>query len=185
MEQYNREELLHDFKSGVIKAFNVLFYLYYESLYHRCFKITRDDVAAQDVARDTLMKVWLNREKIETYAHLEALLFLNARNLSLNYLRNEKTRKEKFYDVIPDDWTISMVSNPITYNNVLQTIQDEIASMNSEDQRIADYLIFQELKPKEIAKLLDKNEQTIRNRKNEIWKKLKDALIRRDLFIWL
>ena len=184
MEQFNQDKLLHDFVSGKEKAFNVVFYDYYEPLYHRCLFIIREEVAAGDIARDALVKVWQNRDKVQNYPHLVALLFTNALNLSLNYVRNERTRIETFYDVPPEGWTSDLVSNPITYNNVLQTIHDEIAGMNSEDQLIAELLIFQQLKSKEIAELLNKNKNTMQNKTAYIFKRLKVALIGRDLPVW-
>lgn len=181
MFQFNQEELTNAFKSGDIKAFNEVFKRYYVSLYRRsCFAIVADIVIAQDVARDALIKVWVNRNKVQNYQHLRALIYLNAKNLSYNHIRNEKIRKESFYDVISDEWCGRMVSDPSAYNDILQTIKDEIAVMSKEDQQIAEYLVFQQLKPKEIAELMNKNEQTVRNKKTMILKKLKYVLIKRD-----
>jgi RNA polymerase sigma-70 factor (ECF subfamily) len=183
MIQFNQEELFNAFKAGDVKAFNDVFKLYYEPLYRRsCFAIVEDIGVAQDVARDALFKVWVNRDKVQNYEHLRALIYLNARNLSFNHKRNKKARKEIFYDVISDEWCAKMVFDPNIYNDILETINKEIAFMNEEDQRIAEYLIFQQLKPKEIAELMNKNEQTVRNKKTMILKKLKSVLIRRESF---
>lgn len=180
MLQFDEEKLFNAFKSGDIKAFNKIFDLYYASLYRKpCFEIVKDTAVAQDIATETMVKIWINIHKVETYDHLRALIYLIARNLSYNHIRDEKTRQNS-YDVLSDTLRSTMVSNPTAYNNIFHTIKNEIAVMNKEDQLIAEQLIFQQLKPKEIAELMNKNEQTVRNKKTIILKKIKDALKKRD-----
>lgn len=187
MKQFNKDELLHGYKSGELLAFEQVYYRYYEPLFHRSFSFVRDQMVAEDIANEALMKTWKNREKVTDYSCLEAYLFLNAKNLSLNYLRYQRIRKVKFFDVLPDDLTCSMVSNPIAYNNVLESIDEVLAGLNPEYQSIAKYLLFEDLPPNEIAVRVKKAEQTVRNIKAEIWKMLQEALKRRDLplFVFL
>lgn len=181
MKQFNKDELLHGFKSGDIKAFDQVYYRYYEPLFCHSFSFVRDQMVAEEIANDALMKTWKNREKITDYACLEGFLFNNARLLSYNYLRWRKVRKVKFVDVLPDEWTNSMISNPIAYNNILEAIDEVLAGLNPEYQLIAKCWLFEELALNEIARRVNKAEQTVRNIKGEIWKMLKEAVKRMDL----
>ena len=179
MVQFNQEELLNAFKAGDVNAFNEVFRLHYEALYRKpCFKIVKDAMVAKDIAREALFKVWINRDNIQNYDHFKALIYLKAKHLSFNHKRNEINRKESYYGVFSKEWCDQTVFNPITYNDILEAINDGIAFMDEEDQQIAKYLIFQQLKPKEIAQLMNKKEQTVRNKKTVILKRLRLLLTR-------
>ncbi|MDE6574051.1 MAG: sigma-70 family RNA polymerase sigma factor [Muribaculaceae bacterium] len=52
--------------------------------------ITRDDMEAEDVVQDTMLKLWTIRTKLDECRSVEALATVITRRLSLNVLRRNK-----------------------------------------------------------------------------------------------
>ncbi len=52
--------------------------------------ITGSEDDADDVAQETLLKLWFARDRLDRYASIDALARVIARNLSINMLRNRR-----------------------------------------------------------------------------------------------
>lgn len=53
--------------------------------------LTRDEAHADDIAQDTLLRLWQMRDRLDGYRSVEALARVIARNLSLDFLRGRHT----------------------------------------------------------------------------------------------
>lgn len=53
--------------------------------------IVRNEHDADDIAQETLLKLWFLRDRLDRYASIDALAKVIARNLSLNRIRDRRT----------------------------------------------------------------------------------------------
>lgn len=56
-------------------------------IYRTALSIVKDAETADDVAQDTLLKLWIMGDRLDTYARPEALACIMGRNLAISHLR--------------------------------------------------------------------------------------------------
>ncbi|MCL4483010.1 MAG: RNA polymerase sigma-70 factor [Bacteroidetes bacterium] len=81
---------LHRFKEGNESAFEEVFKTGYNRIVGFCQQFTGDKDQAQSLAQEAFVKLWLNREKIETVNGIRSFLYTAAKTDCLNYIRHKK-----------------------------------------------------------------------------------------------
>ena len=66
-----------------------------DKLYRFSKRILNDEVEAQDVTQDVLMKLWDMRKELHKYNSIEAFAMTTTRNLSLDRARRKNLRYNK------------------------------------------------------------------------------------------
>ena len=84
-------------------AFETLFERYGELIRRHLVRITRDDVAAQDLLQEAFLRVWTRAAQWDGRGSFKAWLYRIATNLALNHLRTIRRRREQPL-VVVDDW---------------------------------------------------------------------------------
>jgi RNA polymerase sigma-70 factor (family 1) len=79
--------LVQRLKAGDEVAFELIFELYKDRLYNFCLKFTKSPEWAEEIVQDVFVKVWINRNQIDTSLSFNAYLFKISKNLSLNFLK--------------------------------------------------------------------------------------------------
>lgn len=69
------------------KRFEILVGRVRPAVYRTALGILKEPAAADDIAQDTLLKMWLMEERLDTYSNPEALACVMARNLAISHLR--------------------------------------------------------------------------------------------------
>ena len=67
---------------------------YAESLKHHIHRIVRDNDAAEDLLQELFFRVWTTRASWQASGSIEAWLTRIASNISFNYLRSVRRRRE-------------------------------------------------------------------------------------------
>ena len=78
-------------KSGEPEAWKALFVRYWPSYVRFVEKIVGERPAAKDIVQDVFLKLWTNREHLDEQSSVGRLLYVIARNASLNFLRDRKS----------------------------------------------------------------------------------------------
>lgn len=78
-------------KSGEPEAWKALFVRYWSSYVRFVEKIVGERPAAKDIVQDVFLKLWANRENLDEQSSVGRLLYVIARNASLNFLRDRKS----------------------------------------------------------------------------------------------
>ena len=68
-------------------AFEAFYRMEYNNLLHFARSYTKEESVSEDIAQETLMRVWQTRENLNPDGNIRALAFTIAKNLSLDYLR--------------------------------------------------------------------------------------------------
>lgn len=84
------DNFLHSFKGGDESAFEKVFKADYNRIVGFCQQFTGDKDQARSLAQEAFVKLWLNREKIETLNGIHSFLYTAAKTDCLNYIRHEK-----------------------------------------------------------------------------------------------
>jgi len=74
-------------KAGDESAFKSVFDVWYKKLYYFSFKFLKNREHAEEVAQETMMQLWINREKLDEKLPVGPYLYTIVRRLSLNSLR--------------------------------------------------------------------------------------------------
>lgn len=80
-------------KSGDERALEVFFRMEYNNLVHFITSYITDGLAAEDIVQDTFITLWNKRFLIDEQQNLRSYTYKIARNKMLNYLRDDKYRR--------------------------------------------------------------------------------------------
>lgn len=105
------KELLIGLKCGDKIAFKQLYQIYSGRLASKLIYLLKSEDLAQDILQDVFLKIWINREMIDTELSFGAFLYKIASNLSKNVIRKnvydqlmrQEVGQEELYHPIEED----------------------------------------------------------------------------------
>lgn len=171
-------ELVEQLKEGSRKAFDQLYHRYFEQLYAYCLKYTKRIDATEEIVQETFIQLWLNRERIRESDKLRHLLFVMARHRLINaFRRTANSVSYEDYLHYRNILTNERGSDKmIEYDEFLQMIRAAMASLPENQQRIIRLSRIEGMKNGEIAKVLGRSEQTVKNQLSLGLKALREKL---------
>ncbi len=86
---YNEAELLQRLSTGDQAAYREIFEQYWDQIHAVGLKILKSPELAKDLAQDTFMKVWHNREQLTEVKNFRSYLNAMSRNLAIDHLRKK------------------------------------------------------------------------------------------------
>ncbi|WEK20563.1 MAG: RNA polymerase sigma-70 factor [Candidatus Pedobacter colombiensis] len=156
--------LLKQIAEGDEDAFAVLFYRYLPILQPFAIKFTKSAAAAEEIIQDTFLRVWLNREKLESIENVKAWLYKYASNECLNYLRKE-LKQAKAIDSLGIDHPV--VSNDtvdkINLNDINCLVAEAVEKLPGQRKKIYQMSRAEGMNIPEIAEALNLSPNTIKN----------------------
>ncbi|WP_158796241.1 RNA polymerase sigma factor [Pedobacter sp. L105] len=73
--------------AGNESAFTTIYDLYSEKVYRIAFRFLKDRAQSEEIVQETFISLWLSREKLDADGNIWLYLFVIAKRLSLNTLR--------------------------------------------------------------------------------------------------
>jgi RNA polymerase sigma-70 factor (family 1) len=129
--------------------------------------LIRDRPAAEDIVKDTFIKLWLKQQDFGTPQNVKAFLYITVRNACLNYLRHmqvrEATQKELTY--LGMDREDAHVLNNMIKTEVMHEIYAEIEKFPKKRRYIFKLAYLEGMKNEEIANLLNISISTVKTQK--------------------
>ena len=158
------KQLIISIKKDDYASYNHLFVTYYTKLCMYVNEIINNASDTEDIVQELFVKLWANRKKLEIQSSLSGYLFKTAKNMALNYIRNENNRKV-IIDKLELQWefTTEKTLEDTEFINALKKCIEELP------ERCKNVLVLQHLdgyKQKEIA---DKLNITVKTVKNQMW----------------
>jgi RNA polymerase sigma factor, sigma-70 family len=167
-------DIILRFKSGDEPAFTVVYNHFYNSIFSFCKYLLPTIEDARDMTARLFVRLWEKKETLDSYQHLRAFLFLNARNKCLNFLRDQKARSA--IDKQISDLTLSE-QKAIFFSEIeselITRIQEEVEKLPEQHRNILKLSYFQGYSNQEIADMLQISEKTVRNVKSIALKTVK------------
>lgn len=94
MEKTELNELMMKVREGNEQDYEILYQEFQPRLRQFIFEYVRDIDTAEDLAQDTFLRIWENKEKYSPNGKFVSWLYRIARNLSIDNTRKRKSRKE-------------------------------------------------------------------------------------------
>lgn len=166
--------ILTGFHQGDERAFRQLFHHFYPALYNFTKKLTSDPEEAKDIVSHTFQKLFERNKLFETETNIKAFLYITARNNSLNYLNSQKTktnRQREYAREMSDDELL--VYDYEIMERLVDKVDAAIENLPERCRDIFKLLYYKQLKPAEIAELMDISVDTVYVQKNRAIKALR------------
>ncbi|WP_198405797.1 RNA polymerase sigma factor [Chitinophaga caeni] len=154
--------LIARLKSGDEQAFKELLQLLGPKVLNYCKKKVHNDQDAEELLHDIFLKLWHFREKIDTSADVQILLFTMARNHILNFIRKKSL---EFTDLPAETVALIAEEPPIIQRIDLAALQvqyQQIMQRLGEKQRKVFKLSREDgFSHKEIAEMMGISTRTV------------------------
>ena len=186
------EELIASFQDGDREAYNQLVHRYKDKLTNFIYRFTYDIDSAQDLAQDTLLKVYINKDSYKTIAKFSTWIYTIASNLAKTELRKIKRRKTYTFSGLSTDDREFVVhtSDEESFEDIEDTsvsgkiLQESLINLDSEFRNIIILRDIQELSYDEISRILQIPLGTVKSRINRGRFKLKDILKEKGVILY-
>jgi RNA polymerase sigma-70 factor (family 1) len=148
-------------------ALRALFEATYEPLWRSVMRLVGDDAVARDLAQDAFVRIWDRRATLDPSLSLRALLYRTVRNLALNQLRDEQTRRQLLAD--PESAEVSRprrgpsAQQQMEASELAQRLQGFIAELPPRQQEALRLSRFDGLSHQEIADVMGCAPRTVNN----------------------
>ena len=152
IDLHTEKELLLQVANGDEAAYKTLFTLYWDRIYSTALVFTKSREMSQDLAQDVFARIWIKRQKLKDVLRFDSFLFITARNLILDRLRQkvltceyEVTLAEYFRDssLIP--------CNKVELKEMEEIIHRGVHDLPKQQQTAFNLSRFQGLRHEEIA----------------------------------
>ncbi len=158
----------HSLKS---QAFTELYSRYNNKVYLYCRKVFGDGSIAEDIFQETFIQFLKNIERKTEITNVLGLLLKIARNLSLNYKRDNKLNLTELEEI-----HIAFTENDIETKELNQLVESALDLLPEEHKEAFILQIYEGLTYQEIAELTEVPLTTVRNRIVRAKTKLKEIL---------
>lgn len=144
-------------------AFRRLFDIYSPGLLRFSYSILKKKELAEEVVSDVFFKVWVHRSRLPEIENFKAYLFTSSRNTALNYLDKEKrNRAIQLEDIeVPLQLDEICPESELISKELREAIAKAIDHLPERCKLIYSLAKIEQLKYKEIAKILDISVKTI------------------------
>ena len=178
----NTSFFIHQLKEGENAAFETLYHLYFQKLFHFANSYIEDEEEAKEIVQNIYFKIWKKRAKLELDLNLHSYLFKMVKNACLDYFKHQKVRAnyKDFCDIerknINQLALLDTASTLYIENELLEKINKSVDKLPEACKRIFIKSRFQGLKHKEIAGELNISTKTVENQLTKALKFLRMEL---------
>lgn len=182
---YSDKELFASIAEGDEEAFACLYYRYTGVLYPYVLSILKLQSEAEEVVQETMIRVWMNRDKLEGVSNPKAWTFRIASNVCYNLFRR-KLVEEKAASHISARYTGSSNSeNVLDFREIHHVLKEAIENLSPQRKQVFKLSREEGLKIQEIAEKLGIAETTVKKTLQVALEKLREELVKKGYAISL
>lgn len=156
-------DLLIKVANGDEKAFEQLFYAYYDQLGAFVYQLTSSSTLAEEVVQEAFIEVWLRRESLTEVRSFKGFIFILTKHRMLNALRkiaSEKLRDYAWQESFEPYQQAEFTEDPVDrYKSILE---EAIQKLPPQQQKVFKLSKIERLKQEEIAHLLNLSPETVK-----------------------
>lgn len=164
----NDDQLLLMLKSGGRLAFSEIYRRYWLILYRHAFRMLKTESEAEDVVQDTFVKLWNAASDLSADTTLGAYLYTMVRNRVLNIIARSNVHASYRNDLerfMVDGYELS--DHLIREKILAKLIEEEIQKLPARMREVFERKRIDHLSYKEIAKVMDISELTVKTQMNK------------------
>ncbi|SEL39088.1 RNA polymerase sigma factor [Parapedobacter koreensis] len=163
--------------AGDEAAFRLIYELHSEQVYQLAFRFLKDAAWSEEIVQDVFLKLWLNRNGLDEQGNMWRYLYVIAKRLCLNKLREIRKSAILFDQLIQGmEAAKDEVEEQLMAEELEGYAQQLIASLPKQQQLIFKLSRVDGLSHKEIAVQLGLSPNTVKNHMVQALKRLKLAL---------
>ena len=170
---FTDEELISRFQNGEEQAYIELVNRYRDRLMSFIYRFVNDQVAAEDIVQDTLVKLYTHKDYYRNIAKFSTWIYTIARNLANTELRKRKRRKTTYLSHLSKEerqFEIPAIQDDVDQSLQNEFINDRIQSaINNLPEHFKVVIILrdiQELSYEDISNIVEVPLGTIKSRIN-------------------
>ena len=162
---------------GREQAFRELLQLYQERLYWQIRNIVKDHEDADDVLQNTFLKIFRNIESFKGESQLFSWMYRIATNEAISFL-NKKAKKQQITSEELQEQILQNLETDVYFEGgeIQLKLQRAIASLPEKQQQVFNMKYFQDLKYREISKILGTSEGALKASFHIASKKIEEFL---------
>ena len=185
---YSDKQLFALIADGDENAFATIYYKYVSYLYSYVLGFTKSQSAAQEIIQDSLLRVWLNRDKMPEIDSPKNWIFRIAANECNNFLRREGLKTKVLHEVTSRE-AQRPESSEITFREINGVIQKAVNNLSPQRKLVYQLNRVQGLKTKEIAEQLGLAHDTVKKHLQIALQQIREELTKQGyapivLLIW-
>ena len=176
------EELISRFQNGEEHAYIELVKRYQDRLMSFVYRFVNDQVVAEDIVQDTLVKLYTHKDYYRNIAKFSTWIYTIAGNLAKTELRKNKRRKvTNLSEMGTDDWQYDIPGNEDTAEEVYgkfdgEQIHKAIQSLPDHFREVIILRDIQELSYEEVSSIVEVPLGTVKSRINRARLQLQEML---------
>jgi len=125
-----------------------------------------DRAAAEDIVQETFVKIWERRTQFTTWLGLRSYIYTIVRRDSANWLRGDRSTREK-NDLLASDPTIqSSKLEDIIRAEVFRHLQDTVQTLPNQCRQVVTLIFMEGKSTKQVAQQLDVSQATVKVQKS-------------------
>ncbi|MDR0836386.1 MAG: RNA polymerase sigma-70 factor [Tannerella sp.] len=163
-------------KNDDYTCYNQLFMYYYPKLCEFVNNIVDNGDDAEDIVQELFIKLWDNRKKILFQTTVSGYLYRTAKNMALNFIRDESNRRTILEKKWEEDRFLDESSYEDEDNEYENALEDCVEQLPTRCKEILMMHRVDGYKQKEIAEKLNISIQTIKNQIGNSLQRLRNCL---------
>ncbi len=167
-------ELIEKFQNGDDKAFDKLIQNNLNNVFGFFMKITRDEMAAEDLAQDVFMKLYNNLKNFRHDSNFSTYLYRINANTANSWITRNKWKSLLHLDQIPDKGEYDQV-NEAEWER--KELWNSISKLPKKQRKVVILRLTNSFSFREISNITGMKEGTAKVNFHHALKKLKDDLI--------
>lgn len=160
---YEKIDLFSRLKDNDLSAFNEIYNIYSKKILNFAYSFSISLEDAEEIVQDTFVKLWKKREYLDLSKSAEALIFVIAKNLVLNKIKEYSVDRErlKSYFNSLEERLDSSLEEKLNFKEIESILNEIIEELPEKRKEIFKLNRFKGLTYKEIAKFLDVSPGTV------------------------
>lgn len=146
----NHQFILDELRKGNERAMSFIFKEYYKPLSHYSYTFTKDQDKSESLVQEAFIRLWEKRETLNNVENLFSYLMVMVRNISIDYLRKEKTN-HKIHREIATNESVNTTEEYISKNEFEQKLIESVLKLPERCRIAFELSRFESLTNKEIA----------------------------------
>jgi RNA polymerase sigma-70 factor (ECF subfamily) len=139
---------------------------------------------ARDMVQDVFLKLWVMRDKLETYRSLEALAMTMTKNACVDQLRKRKTFFQHSDSIADRNDGSDDVEQILTSKEVYNSILDMLNNLPEQQKAIIHLKDVEGYTTEEVMEILGINANTMRVNLSRARSKLRELIIQKNKIKW-
>ena len=168
---------IRNLMAGHEPAFAAVYEQYGEKVYRLAFKFLKDQAQSEEIVQETFIKLWLTKGQLNPQGNLWLYLFVIAKRLSINTLRQHSQSANAFEQLAVRVAEIHNVTEEQVIAHDLEEFTEKVLQkLPKQQQQVFKMSRREGLTHKEIAERLHISPNTVKNHMVEALKTLKSYL---------